>query len=188
MDGLGVQTNGEEAEEQAGECTDEVRLDVYPGTDQGGDRALAGTVKVHTELDGDARQHQPAGVTAKADVLHGTPYEQAVQQAGESHVPLGLRAAPPDAESDRRSQQQQQHGQAPSRQVLLKQAVEHGQTAQVEQQVPSIGVCQIACYDAPPFALGDQVAIEGELMIWHGEKEQSSDERKRDDPEQTRFS
>lgn len=46
---------------------------------------------------------------------------------------------------------------------------------------------QIACYDAPPFALGYQGTIEGEQVIWYCEEEQGSDERKRDDPEQPRF-
>lgn len=83
---------------------------------------------------------------------------------------------PPDAEPDGAPQQQQQQRQATACQVFTKQAVEHAQPAQVEQQVPQIGVGQIACYDAPPFTLGYQGAIEGELVIRHGEKEQQTGE------------
>ena len=36
--------------------------------------------------------------------------------------------------------------------------------------MPQIGVGHIACYDAPPFTLGYQGAIEGELVIRHDEK------------------
>ncbi|MNQ26911.1 hypothetical protein D3C85_401580 [compost metagenome] len=187
LDGLHTQADGEEAEQQAGGRADEVRLYVHPGANEGRDRALSRTVKIQPELDDDAKQHEPARMATIADILHGPPDEQAVQQAGEPHVPLGLRAPPPDPEPDGRPQQQEQHGQAPARQVFAKQAVEHRKSAQVEQQVPSVGVGQIACYDAPPFALGDQVAIEGEQVVRYGEEEQGSDERKRDDPEQTRF-
>lgn len=162
-------------------------FDVYASADERGYRTLTRAVKIQPELDGHPQQHQPTRVAAIADILQGAPHEQAMEGAGQSHVPLGLRAPPPDAKANGRAEQEQHQGQAPSRQVFAKQAVEHRQPAQVEQQVPSIGVGQIACYDAPPFALGDQGAIEGEQVIRDGEEEQGSDERKRDDPEQTRF-
>ncbi len=44
-------------------------------------------------------------------------------------------------------------------------------SAQIEQQVPQIGMSQIACYDPPPFAPGDQGPIEGELKIGNGKEE-----------------
>lgn len=56
-------------------------------------------------------------------------------------------------------------------QIVAKQTIEDGQTAQIEQQVPQIGMCQIACYDPPPFALCDQGAIEGDLYIRYSKKE-----------------
>lgn len=56
-------------------------------------------------------------------------------------------------------------------QVVAKQAIEDGEATQIEQQVPQIGMGQIACYDPPPFALGDQGPIEGELKIGNGKEE-----------------
>ncbi len=115
-------------------------------------------------------------MAAVADIRHGAPDEETVQHAGETHVPLGVRIVVPDAEADCDGEQCQQEREAPILQVIAEQGVEYQQAREIEQQVPQIGVSQIACYDAPPFSLVNQDPVEGDEVIWHCEEEDQAGE------------